>query len=149
MANPSSAVMTEARRGDPHADHRERQPKVTGKRQPGDGLGTIRRFGNGYDRNRVNHYLRSKPRRSVNGQIEVRAGGQVKVPTPVAAQAVLSAPPVLWRASRIRCEGPSVTTTTAWCSKRSSSDTAMVSFGRKRPQSSNGQWLATARARRS
>jgi hypothetical protein len=71
MANPSSAVMTEARRGDPHADHRERQPKVTGKRQPGDGLGTIRRFGNGYDRNRVNHYLRSKPRRSLRFYTEV------------------------------------------------------------------------------
>ena len=45
--------MTEARRGDPHADCPSESPRLTGKKQPGEGQGTIRRFGNGYDRART------------------------------------------------------------------------------------------------
>ena len=39
-----------------------------------------------------------------------------------------------------------VTTVTAWCRSRSSSATAVVCSGRKRPQDSKGQWLATPEA---
>ena len=38
--------------------------------------------------------------------------------------------PPLWRASRIRNDSPSVTTTMLWCSRRSSRETAVVSLGR-------------------
>lgn len=73
-----------------------------------------------------------------------------KRPTPKrAAQAFVSGPPPLLRASRMRNDGPSVTTTMPWWTSRSSRDTAVVSLGRKRPQSSKGQWLPMASARRS
>ena len=57
--------MTEARRGDPHADCRSESPMVNrGKKQPGDGQGTIRRFGNGYDRARTSLKIARQRRRS-------------------------------------------------------------------------------------
>jgi hypothetical protein len=62
--------------GDPHADHRERQPKVTGKKQPGDGLGTIRRFGNGYDRARTS--LENRASAGAHDRTPDREGGQAR-----------------------------------------------------------------------
>ena len=73
-----------------------------------------------------------------------------KVPTPWAA-GYIGAPPGRGRerASRMRKESPSVTTVTAWWSKRSMSETAVACSGRKRPHWSKGQWLATPRLLRS
>jgi hypothetical protein len=52
------------------------------------------------------------------------------------------------RASRMRKDSPSVTTTVAWCRSLSSRLVAVTCSGRNRPHSSNGQWLAMPRARR-
>jgi hypothetical protein len=72
-----------------------------------------------------------------------------KSPHPLGAQTFGLGPPPLRRASRMRNDSPSVTTTMAWCKRRSRSETAVVALGRKCPQSSKGQWLAMASERRS
>jgi hypothetical protein len=57
--------------------------------------------------------------------------------------------PPLARASLMRNDSPSVTTTTLWCNRRSSRITAVVCSGRKRPHSSKGQCEAIPSARAS
>ncbi len=86
----------------------------------------------------------------VNGQVAVPTGGHLKVPTLRVAQVrlvrrLLSCA----RASRMRNDSPSVTTTWQWCRSRSSMLTAVVCSGRKRPQDSNGQCDPMPSARRS
>lgn len=90
----------------------------------------------------------ARPNR-VNGHVEVTTCGHEKSPPLRASQALGDRPPPLDRASRIRKLSPSVTTTEAWWSRRSRSETAVVCSGRKRPHDSNGQWLATPSERRS
>ena len=89
-------------------------------------------------------------KRFVNGQVAVPTGGHLKVPTLRVAQVrlvrrLLSCA----RASRMRNDSPSVTTTWQWCRSRSSMLTAVVCSGRKRPQDSNGQCDPMPSARRS
>ena len=86
----------------------------------------------------------------VNGQVVVPAGGQQKSP-PLGRDQTFFGPgrPPFERASFIRNDSPSVTTTTAWWSRRSRRLTAVVCSGRKRPQSSKGQCEPMPRDRRS
>ena len=63
----------------------------------------------------------------------------VKSPHPSVVQFFFRVVPPLARASRMRWESPSVTTTFAWCRSRSSRLTAVVCSGRNRPQDSKGQ----------
>jgi hypothetical protein len=77
MANPRSAVLTEARRrAIPMPITARRQPIVTAKKQPGDGLGTIRRFGNGYDRARTS--LENRASAGAHDRTPDREGGQAR-----------------------------------------------------------------------
>ena len=89
-------------------------------------------------------------RRAVNGQVVVPAGGQQKSP-PLGRDQTFFGPgrPPFERASFMRKDSPSVTTTTAWWSRRSRRLTAVVCSGRKRPQSSKGQCEPMPRERRS
>ena len=87
---------------------------------------------------------------SVNGQAQVPGFGQVEVPTLCGVDHwVGRSPPWRWRAWRMRYDWPLVTTVVAWCSRRSSIDTAVVCSGRKRPQSSKEWCEAMPRDRRS
>jgi hypothetical protein len=86
----------------------------------------------------------------VNGQVKVPGGGHQKSP-PLGCDQTVFGPgrPPFDRASFMRNDSPSVTTTTAWCSSRSRRLTAVVCSGRNRPQSSNGQCEPMPRDRRS
>ena len=95
-------------------------------------------------------HLRRRLRQYVNGQVKVPAGGQQKSPPLGRDQGLFGfGRPPFARASFMRNDSPSVITTTAWCSSRSSRLTAVVCSGRKRPQSSNGQCDPMPRDRRS
>jgi hypothetical protein len=71
----------------------------------------------------------------------------MKSPHPGTDQRAAGRPPPRARASFMRNDSPSVTTTVAWCSSRSSRETAVVCSGRKRPHWSKGQWEPMPRAR--
>ncbi len=86
---------------------------------------------------------------AVNGQVEVPAGGQIKVPAPCGNSQVGWGRSFRWWASFMRWDWPSVMTTVAWCRSRSRMLTAVVRSGRNRPHSSNGQCDPMARDRRS
>ena len=86
----------------------------------------------------------------VNGQVKVPGGGHQKSPPLGRDQGLFGfGRPPFARASFMRNDSPSVTTTAAWWSSRSSRLTAVVCSGRKRPQSSNGQCDPMPRDRRS
>ena len=88
----------------------------------------------------------------VNGHPEVRTFGQAEIRTSghgLRCQVFGERAPPRDFASFIRNDSPSVTTTTAWCRRRSSMETAVVCSGRKVPHWSKGRWLATPRLRRS